>query len=175
MSKKGRITGDLDKFRRIVADSKSFREVIEAYDYKESGGVYSYLKSVMKKYNIDHSHFLGQGWSKGKTRDDDERIEKTSKQIEWSDKEVFKKGTRIKGQNLVKRLLRSSKKEYKCEECNRKTWKGNPITLIPHHINEDSSDNRIENIELLCPNCHYILRHEYGKENWKYCPSGGTR
>jgi 5-methylcytosine-specific restriction endonuclease McrA len=168
MPRKGRVTGDLDKFRKLVAESRSYREIIDAYDYKETGGVYKYLRSIMDKHGIDYSHFLGQGWAKGKTRDTDDEVNKICRQIEKPDEEVFVQGSGLPGQKLIQRLLRSGKRKYKCEECGSKTWRGKPVSLTLHHKNEDSLDNRLENLELLCPNCHYTLRHEYGKKNWKF-------
>ncbi|MGM9530406.1 HNH endonuclease [Intestinibacter sp.] len=45
-------------------------------------------------------------------------------------------------------------KENKCEECGITEWRGKPITIQLHHINGDRSDNRVENLRMLCPNCH---------------------
>lgn len=79
---------------------------------------------------------------------------------------------------LMKRLLEAGLKEYKCEICgNTGEWHGKPLTLQVHHINGNHRDNRIENLQILCPNCHSqtenycsknIKRHNYcadcGKE-----------
>lgn len=50
--------------------------------------------------------------------------------------------------------MRDGYKEYICEKCKRTEWEGEPISLELHHMNGDNRDNRIENLQLLCPNCH---------------------
>ena len=45
-------------------------------------------------------------------------------------------------------------KENKCEVCGITEWQGAPIICELHHINGDTTDNRIENLQILCPNCH---------------------
>ena len=42
----------------------------------------------------------------------------------------------------------------KCYKCGLTMWNDKPLKLQLHHINGDNRDNRIENLQLLCPNCH---------------------
>lgn len=55
---------------------------------------------------------------------------------------------------LKKRLFAEGLKEQKCEKCGIIDWQGEPISLQIHHINGVHNDNRLENIQILCPNCH---------------------
>lgn len=56
--------------------------------------------------------------------------------------------------HLKKRLLKAGLKENRCEHCGITEWQGAPLTMHLHHINGDGHDNRLENIEFLCGNCH---------------------
>ena len=56
--------------------------------------------------------------------------------------------------HLKTRLLKEGIKEYKCENCENTEWLGASIPLELHHINGNNLDNRLENLQLLCPNCH---------------------
>jgi len=57
---------------------------------------------------------------------------------------------------LRKRLLDEGYFEYKCYSCNLTEWLGNPIPLELEHIDGNSSNNKIDNLTLLCPNCHSL-------------------
>ena len=56
--------------------------------------------------------------------------------------------------HLKRRLLRLGVKTNACELCGISEWRGQPLSLALHHINGRGQDNRLENLQLLCPNCH---------------------
>ena len=62
-------------------------------------------------------------------------------------------------------LDRDNLKEKKCERCGRTEWQGFDIPLGIHHKNGDNHDNRIENLEILCPNCHALTDSYRGRNN----------
>lgn len=55
---------------------------------------------------------------------------------------------------------------HRCECCGNEMWLNQPITLQIHHRNGDRKDNRLENLELLCPNCHSYTDN-FGAKNIK--------
>ena len=56
--------------------------------------------------------------------------------------------------HLKTRLLAEGLKENRCERCAVSDWLGEPLAIALHHANGDGLDNRIENLVMLCPNCH---------------------
>ncbi len=55
---------------------------------------------------------------------------------------------------LGKRLISENYKEHKCEKCNNTEWNNLPIPLELDHIDGNSFNHKLENLRLLCPNCH---------------------
>jgi 5-methylcytosine-specific restriction endonuclease McrA len=72
-----------------------------------------------------------------------------------------------RGRNHIKlRLIAAGLKTNKCEECGLTEWRGKPLSMALHHINGDGNDNRLENLAILCPNCH-TQTPNFGVKNWK--------
>jgi predicted DNA-binding protein YlxM (UPF0122 family) len=63
-------------------------------------------------------------------------------------------GSRYNRYHLKVRLLNEGLKLEQCERCGLTEWAGAPLAFELHHINGDGRDNRLENLQLLCPNCH---------------------
>jgi 5-methylcytosine-specific restriction endonuclease McrA len=55
---------------------------------------------------------------------------------------------------LRKRLIKDGYKENKCEECGIKEWNGKSLTCELHHIDGNRGNNKLENLLIICPNCH---------------------
>jgi 5-methylcytosine-specific restriction endonuclease McrA len=64
------------------------------------------------------------------------------------------RGRRTNRTHLKQRLLAEGLKEHRCERCGIESWLGEPLSMALHHVNGDGLDNRLENLVLLCPNCH---------------------
>jgi hypothetical protein len=67
---------------------------------------------------------------------------------------VLAAGRRRSRQHVKSRLMMAGLKHQSCESCGLGDWRGRPLSLELHHINGDGQDNRLENLRLLCPNCH---------------------
>jgi hypothetical protein len=63
-------------------------------------------------------------------------------------------GRKVNRHHLKKRLLDSGLKTHRCEVCGIAAWRGKPLSMSLHHVNGDGNDNRLENLQLLCANCH---------------------
>jgi hypothetical protein len=63
-------------------------------------------------------------------------------------------GRRTNRSHLKGRLLKEGLKQNICEECGLMDWRGMPLNMALHHVNGEGTDNRLENLVLLCPNCH---------------------
>lgn len=70
--------------------------------------------------------------------------------------EEYAKGTCVQSNKLKNKLIKEGLKEDKCEMCGISMWLGVKIVLELHHKNGDHYDNDLDNLQILCPNCHAI-------------------
>src|SRR5205807_8001623 len=68
--------------------------------------------------------------------------------------ELLSAGKRRGRQHVKLRLLAAGLKDERCESCGLTVWRDRPLTMALHHVNGDRHDNRLQNLQLLCPNCH---------------------
>jgi len=69
--------------------------------------------------------------------------------------DAFVKNSKLSRSAFKNKVLKYKLIEYKCKKCGlANEWNKKKLTLHLDHINGDSSDNRIENLRFLCPNCH---------------------
>lgn len=74
--------------------------------------------------------------------------------------------------NLKHRLVKAGLKDGCCEGCGLNSWREKPLNLALHHINGDRLDNRLENLELLCPNCHSQTETYSGRNGHRRLTAG---
>lgn len=59
------------------------------------------------------------------------------------------------GKGTIKRILRENAgNRCAMEDCSISNWKNKPIALELHHVDKNSKNGKVNNLQLLCPNCH---------------------
>lgn len=136
----------IDELTFVVTKAKTLTEIVRHYGMSPHGSNFGTFKKRFEADSIDYSHIkLGLASNKGKTGP------KERQPIEL----VLTKNSNYSRHYLKKRLIREGILENKCYVCNlRDTWNNKPINLTLHHKNGINNDNRLFNLELLCPNCH---------------------
>ena len=142
------------EYESAVKNSSSIAAMCRYLGLKPSGGNYRLMHNVIEIYRLDTSHFTGQGWNTNLKFKPFE-----AKPI----KEILVSNSNYQSFKLKRRLLNEGLKEYKCEQCGLSEWQHNPIPLELHHINGNNRDNRLSNLQLLCPNCHALTDCYRGK------------
>lgn len=120
------------------------------------------IKKAHAAGKMDTSFGGNKGWSKGKTKDTDIRIknrvvEKSSLFIK--EEEILRENS-VHSRKIIRRYL--SYNNIKINNCGHVLWNGEILTKDLHHKNGIQSDNRKDNLEWLCPNCHSLT------ENYKF-------
>lgn len=139
-----------------VQNNLSIAAVIKSLGLVCAGGNYTTIHNRIEALGLDTSHFTGRGWNVGERF----RPPKEATPIE----EVLVENSRFVNSNhLRKRILQEGLKEARCEICGLSEWRGKPIRLEIHHINANHKDNRLENLMILCPNCHSLTDNYRGK------------
>ena len=138
------------QFIDAVSQSYSYSDVCRKLGISPKGGNLRTVREKIEKLGLDKSHFTGQRWNKGKTAENHPSIRK--KDIS----EILVENSGWTSGAIRNRLIKEGLKEHKCECCGRTEWMGIPIPLELHHINEIHTDNRLENLLVLCPNCHAL-------------------
>ena len=138
-----------------VNNSKSVRSVITLLKLIPAGGNYVQVQAKIKELCLDTSHFTGKGWNKGITYHSNSRP---------SLEDLLVNGSTVQSFKLKKRLYESGRKLPKCELCGwSEISKDGRIPLELDHINGDHNDNRLENLRILCPNCHCLQPTHRGR------------
>lgn len=134
-----------EEIEQFVKESYSYRQLGEKLGYNPDGGsLNKTMTEMIDKLQLDVSHFKGQGWNKNNF-----------------DYSRFQNGRAIKRGDAIDALVYL--RGHKCECCGNTEWLNKPITLEIHHIDGNNQNNEMNNLQLLCPNCHSQTDNWRGK------------
>jgi Zn finger protein HypA/HybF involved in hydrogenase expression len=145
MAPKTSILNNKQKLMEAIANSNSSRDVLVYLGLRAAGGNYSALKKAAKLFDLELPKYDFSSIS----------TEPREYSPLFPDEQVFvENSTYANRASLKKRMYRMGYKE-ECSECGLgPIWNGRPITLQLDHINGVYNDHRLENLRIICPNCH---------------------
>lgn len=143
----------MDDLRSAVASSTSMSGVLRALGLVVAGGgSRGLVRRAIEALGLDVTHWVGQAHRRG-------RVYPT--QRAWG--EVLRKGVRVNTNRLRQRLIADGILAPVCVSCQQDVWLGRPIPLELDHVDGDKTNNLLENLRLLCPNCHALTPTYRGK------------
>ena len=140
------------EFEQIINSSNSVAECLRKMGLVDAGGNYRIFHRYVEKYEIDTSHFSGMLWSKGKTIGPKRPIE-----------DYLSNTFPINSHRLRLRLIKEGIFNHECSVCKLTQWLNKPVSLELDHIDGNHDNNHLDNLRLLCPNCHAQTSNYRGK------------
>lgn len=145
-----------EEFKKIIEANVSYSNCLRKLGLEPRGGSSTdILKRRIQELKCSTKHFNGHANNSIKNK-------KPLCEILIKNSNYFSINT------LKKRLLKEGLIEYKCDCCGLTEWLDKPISLQLDHINGDNTDHRLENLRLLCPNCHSQTSTYAGKNAIRY-------
>lgn len=139
-------TEPTEQFQKRVNSCTSIADIVRSFDFAVGAAIYKMIYARVARDGIDISH-IPKGVDANKGRIFDTR--RVSLDVYLID------GSSIKSSDLKRRLIRDGTMVDVCVKCGLgNEWFGSPISLQLDHINGKRDDNRLENLRILCPNCH---------------------
>lgn len=139
-----------EELQNLLDTSNGYMDVLRKIGLHNVGGNHNTLKRIVQEYGLDISK-MEENRSKLYARN----AKKTHEMIKYDLQDILSgKYPYYSSYNLAKRLVKEGIKEYKCEICGISEWNDKPISLQLDHKDGNHQNNCLENLRLLCPNCH---------------------
>lgn len=162
------------ELRRAVRACSSMAATLRELGLQPAGGNYKTLRRRLKEIGANTDHFTGRAHLRGKTHNWSRKRSLVEILVEDS---PVRSSSQLKARLLRARVLRNQCSEPGCMfHSGDLSYLGKPVTLHLDHINGLNTDNRIENLRLLCPLCHSQTPTYTGKNWGRYSIyQGGSR
>lgn len=132
----------------LVKKNSSYCDILRKLNVSVTNSAYRMLKTRIETDNIDDSHIRN-------TISERRRLNVNKIHKETPPERAFVKNSLCNNASLKKKLIKYKYIEEKCAICGiGPVWNNRYLYLQIDHINGDNKDNRVENLRLLCPNCH---------------------
>jgi len=142
--------------KEAVRASYSYAEALRRLGLRPAGGNHAlFRRYVDEVWRIPTDHFDPYRGSRERSRGAAIALEL-----------VLVEGCRYNRRQLKRRLYDAGLKQRRCEMCGQgERWRGRYMSLILDHINGVATDNRLENLRILCANCNSTLDTHCGRNN----------
>jgi len=150
-----------DEFQELLNTSTSFVDILIKVGLDPYNGNHKTLNHRIKEEGFDTS-ILQQNRKINQER----HIKTLTEKRTYSLENILVENSRYGSHHLKQKLLSKNILENKCYTCDNKgEWYGKKLSLQLDHINGINNDNRLENLRLLCPNCHSQTETFSGKRH----------
>lgn len=150
----------IELFKEAVATSRSWMQVFKKLNIKFGGGTYLKYKKLAKSLGLSTVHMVGKGWNLGENyRHPKKPVDLPNLLIDNLEISTYKLKLRLWKENIL---------EKRCNLCDSVEWFGRHNHLQLDHINGNRLDNRLENLRILCANCHSSTSTYCGRNIRKY-------
>ncbi len=144
-----------DDVRAAVAESPSLTEALSRLGLRPAGGNHRTLRNLIERYDIPTDHFNPNWVLRGP---------RSRTAIPLDD--VLVENSTYSRCKLKERLYDAGLRQRRCELCGQsESWHGRQMSLILDHVNGVATDNRLENLRIVCPNCAATLDTHCGRKN----------
>lgn len=161
-----------EEIQILLDTSRSIKEVLEKIGLSPFGNNYKTINKYIKSYSLSIEKM------------NINRKQTSNPCDKYNTKERFLYSLEsgiciLKNSRILEYLIEYGIKKYACEKCGIYEWNDSHITLEIHHKDGNNKNNKLENLEILCPNCHsqtdnFRFKNKKNKEvqyqNWNLCP-----
>lgn len=147
--------------QKLLDESNSYSDLLIKIGLNPKGGNPATLKKIIQEYNLDTTQL-----DINRSKLFSECAISTHNKIKMPLEDIFNgKNPKYQSSKLLKRLIKEGYKEQKCEICGVNEWLNKPLTLQLHHKDGNKENYSLDNLQILCPNCHSQTDTYAGRNN----------